>query len=154
MATEHVYKKRLTSNREYLETYRSKYVAGTFSAGIASATPTDCKEPILKERFLEISQRFYPFLSKKGGYVVYRPMLFLNDEEMGLVTGENSLPVLSTPCRYSQMRPKKVLGGHFRTFGYRFEHRQVLAIDREYLSIAHLQKTQEMTREEYLTRRF
>ena len=118
------------------------------------AASTDYAESFSHDRFLEISQRFYPFLSMKGGYSVYRPMLFLNVDEITLVCGENSLPLLETPCRYSMQRPKKALGGYFKRFGYQFEYSQVVAFAKEYLKIAELEEIQKISQEEYLTRRF
>jgi tRNA(Ile)-lysidine synthase TilS/MesJ len=118
------------------------------------ANGTDYSESYSRDRFLEISQRFYPFLSMKEGYSVYRPMLFLNVEEISSVCEENSLPVLGTPCRYSELRPKKVLGGYFRAFGYSFEYTQVLDFARKFLNIADLAEIQRMSQEEYLAHRF
>jgi tRNA(Ile)-lysidine synthase TilS/MesJ len=129
------------------------YALDRFVADKLSSS-TNYAESFSKDRFLEISQRFYPFLSMKGGYSVYRPMLFLNVEEITMVCGEISLPVLETPCRYSQQRPKKKLGGYFQTFGYQFEYGQVLAFAKEYLDIAELEEIENISPEEFLTRRF
>ena len=118
------------------------------------ATSTDYEESVSEDRLLEISQRFYPFLSMKGGYSVYRPMLFLNHEEIEFFCKEKALPVLDTPCRYSQRRPKKMLGQYFMRFGYQFEYAAVLAFAKEYIKIAGLEEIQKISQEEYLTRRF
>ncbi|MFW5715323.1 MAG: ATP-binding protein [bacterium] len=106
------------------------------------------------ERFLEISQRFYIFLSMPEGYSVYRPMLVLNADEIEFICEEKLLPILEVSCRYSLLRPKKVLGGFFEKFGYRFSYRQVFEFARTYLNIADLETIQSITREEYLTKRF
>ncbi len=71
-----------------------------------------------------------------------------------LVCGDNSLPILEIGCRYSQHRPKKMLGSYFQRFGYEFEYSQVLAFAKEYLKIAPPEEIQKTTQEEYLTRRF
>ncbi|MBT3274270.1 MAG: hypothetical protein HN368_14025 [Spirochaetales bacterium] len=120
----------------------------------ALASSTDYSESYSEDRFLEISQRFYPFLSMTGGYSIYRPMLFLNAEEISGVCAENSLPILDTPCRYSMLRPKKVLGGYFKQFGYQFGYGRVLDFAKKYLKIAELDDIQKMSQEEYLTKRF
>ena len=118
------------------------------------AASTDYAESFSEERLLEISQRFYPFLSMKEGYSVYRPMLFLNSEEIKFICEEKSLPVLDVGCRYSYKRPKKILGDYFERFGYQFDYRQVLAFAKEHIRIAELERIQKISREEYLTQRF
>lgn len=129
------------------------YALDRFAANELAAS-TDYLESYSDERFLEISQRFYPFLSMKGGYSVFRPMLCLNIEEIRTVCEEKLLPVLATPCRYSLERPKKVLGGYFLRFGYRFDYENVIEFARKFLKIAGLEQIQQMAQEEYLTQRF
>jgi len=118
------------------------------------AASTKHAESFSKERLLEISQRFYPFLLMKGGYSVYRPMLFLNREEIMLVCREKSLPILEIPCRYSHRRPKKILGDYFERFGYQFEYNDVLEFAKKHIEIAGIEEIQHIAPEEYLTRRF
>jgi len=122
--------------------------------GDALADSTTHPEVYSSERFLEISQRFYIHLNMPEGYSVYRPMLVLNADEIELICEEKSLPILDVTCRYSLMRPKKVLGGYFEKFGYRFSYRQVLEFARTYLDIADLETVQSITQDEYLTKRF
>ena len=90
----------------------------------------------------------------KGGYAVYRPMLCLNQDEIQIVCEEKSLPVLEIPCKYSLNRPKKMLGNYFQHFGYRFEYADILSFANEYIQIADLEEIQNISQEEYLTRRF
>lgn len=118
------------------------------------AASTSFAESFSKDRLLEISQRFYPFLSMTGGYSVYRPMLFLNQQEIELICKEKELPLLETSCRYSQRRPKKVLGEYFERFGYQFEYDSVLDFAKTYINIAGLDEIENISPEEYLTRRF
>ena len=118
------------------------------------AASTNYQESFSQDRFVEISQRFYPFLSMKGGYSVYRPMLFLNLEEIKEVCDKKMLPVLGIPCRYAQRRPKKMLGEYFMRFGYQFDYPGVLAFAQKYINIAGPEKIQSISQEEYLSRRF
>ena len=107
-----------------------------------------------RKRFLEVSQRFYPFLTMPEGYSVYRPMLFLNADEIVAICTENSLPLLGTTCRYSQKRPKKVLSGYFERFGFRFTYEGVADFAHRFLDIPERQEFERLSREEYLTERF
>ncbi|MBN1687202.1 MAG: hypothetical protein JW852_11135 [Spirochaetales bacterium] len=118
------------------------------------ASSTSYTESFSDDRLLEISQRFYPFLSMKEGYSVYRPMLFLNSQEIEQLCEEKSLPLLPIRCRYSHKRPKKLLGNYFESFGYQFEYERVLAFAKEHIKIAGLEEIQKISREEYLTKRF
>ena len=106
------------------------------------------------ERFLEISQRFYAFLKMPEGYSIYRPMLFLNANEIEAICAENSLPLLSTPCRYSKRRPKKVLGGYFERFGYQFTYEGVFEFAQKFIDIPERSEFERITQDEYLTKRF
>lgn len=112
-------------------------------------------EPGAKEdRFLEISQRFYAYLTMPEGYSVYRPMLVLNADEIESICEENSLPLLPVPCRYSQQRPKKVLGSYFERFGFSFTYDGVVEFARRFLGIPERKEIERTGRDEYLTKRF
>jgi tRNA(Ile)-lysidine synthase TilS/MesJ len=118
------------------------------------AVSTDYRESYSLARFKEISQRFYPFLTMPEGYSVYRPMLYTNLEQIARACEGFSLPVLATPCRYSEMRPKKLLGRYFRRFGYEFSYDGVLEFARTHLGISSVDDVQKVDQEEYLTERF
>ncbi len=108
------------------------------------------RESSSRERFLEVSQRFYPFFKMPGAYYVYRPMLFLNKDEIEDVLKEERIPVLDKPCKYSELRPKKVLSYYFEKFGYNFSYDNVIKFARERLNIPDISRFQEMSNKEFL----
>jgi len=106
------------------------------------------------ERFIEISQRFYPFISMREGYAVFRPMLCLNQKEIEHILEAEALPVLDTPCRYSQFRPKKVLANYFQTFDYQFSHKKIIEFAQKKIGISDISKIKHLSQKEYLSHRF
>lgn len=107
-----------------------------------------------EERFAEVAQRFYPFLTMPEGYSVYRPMLFLNQDEIEDVITEESIPVLDIPCKYTNSRPKKVLSGYFGEFGYRFSYERVIEFAEKRLNIPAISEFQKQSHKEYLSKNF
>ena len=123
---------------------------------VASELITDSrlKEAAGEERFAEVAQRFYPFLTMPEGYSVYRPMLFLNVDEIEDVIIKELIPVLDIPCKYTNSRPKKVLGGYFSEFGYRFSYERVMEFAKKRLNIPAISEFQKQSHKEYLSKNF
>ncbi len=112
------------------------------------------ENPVSAERFIEISQRFYPFISMREGYAVFRPMLCLNQKEIEHILEAEALPVLDTSCRYSQFRPKKVLGNYLQMFDYRFTYKKIIEFAQKEIGISDTSKIKYLSQKEYLSRRF
>ena len=106
------------------------------------------------ERFIEISQRFYPFISMKEGYAVFRPMLCLNQKEIEHILKTEALPALDTPCRYSQFRPKKILVNYFQMFDYQFSYKKIIEFAQKKIGIPDTSKIKYLSQKEYLSRHF
>ena len=105
------------------------------------------------ERFLEISQRFYPFLSMKGGYGVYRPMHFLNLEEIKGFLADSGVPPADSPCEFGARRPKKILGGYFEKFGLEFSYDRVMEFAKRHLPLIDKADVENIGRDEFLGKR-
>ena len=105
------------------------------------------------ERFLEISQRFYPFLSMKGGYGVYRPMHFLNQEEIKSFLADSGVPPADSPCEFGARRPKKILGGYFEKFGLEFSYDRVMEFAKRHLPLIDKADVENIGRDEFLGKR-
>lgn len=112
------------------------------------------ENPVSAERLIEISQRFYPFIPMKEGYAVFRPMLCLNQKEIEYILEAEALPVLDTPCRYSQFRPKKVLGNYFQTFDYQFSYKKIIEFAQKKIGILDTSKIKYLSQKEYLSNHF
>jgi tRNA(Ile)-lysidine synthase TilS/MesJ len=105
------------------------------------------------ERFLEISQRFFPCLEMKDGYTVYRPMHFLNQAEIRGFLEESGTPPPDAPCEFGGRRPKKILAGYFETFGLEFSYDRVMEFAKRHLPPADRADIEKLDREEFLGRR-
>jgi tRNA(Ile)-lysidine synthase TilS/MesJ len=112
------------------------------------------EDSVSAERFIEISQRFYPFISMKEGYAVFRPMLCLNQKEIEHILKAENLLALDKSCRYSQFRPKKVLENYFQMFDYQFSYKKIIEFAQKKIGISDISKIKHLSQEEYLSRRF
>jgi tRNA(Ile)-lysidine synthase TilS/MesJ len=117
------------------------------------ADPKDPGGPRNLERFLEISQRFYPCLEMKEGYSVYRPLHFLNQRNIKDLLAESETPPLDLPCEYAERRPKKVLAGYFERFGLEFSYENVMKFASKHLSIGEKAAFEGISKEEFLGKR-
>jgi tRNA(Ile)-lysidine synthase TilS/MesJ len=106
------------------------------------------------DRFLEISQRFYPYLEMKEGYAVYRPMHFLNQEEIRLLLRESGAPPEDAACQFAVNRPKKFLGKYFEKFGIEFSYEGVTAFAKKHLALEGKSFTENLDKEEFLGSRY
>lgn len=112
------------------------------------------ENPDSAERFIEISQRFYPFISMREGYAVFRPMLCLNQKEIEHILEAEALLTLNTSCQYSQFRPKKVLENYFQMFDYQFSYKKIIEFAQKKIGISDTSKIKYLSQKEYLSRRF
>jgi tRNA(Ile)-lysidine synthase TilS/MesJ len=105
-------------------------------------------------RFAEVGQRFYPLLKMKSGLTIYRPVLAYNTQEVVRIIRSASIPILSIPCRYAQLRPKRILETYFESMGLRFDCSQVLRFAESCLNLPSLEEIESMSDERFLTRTF
>ena len=105
------------------------------------------------ERFLEISQRFYPCLSMKEGYTVYRPMHFLNQEDIRGFLRDAGVPPQDSPCEFGTRRPKKILARYFEQFGLEFSYDRVMEFAKRHLPLGDKADVEKIDREEFLGKR-
>ncbi len=106
-----------------------------------------------RERFLEISQRFYPYLEMKEGYSVYRPLHFLNQEDIRNMLRETGLPPADIPCEFGERRPKKFLSKYFERFGLEFSYENVMKFAAAHLAIGEKAAFEGISKEEFLGKR-
>ena len=107
-----------------------------------------------RERYLEISQRFYPYLEMKEGYAVYRPMHFLNQEEIRLLLRESGATPEDSACQFAVNRPKKFLGKYFEKFGIEFTYDGVMEFARKHIALEAKAAVEAVDKEEFLGRRY
>jgi tRNA(Ile)-lysidine synthase TilS/MesJ len=105
-------------------------------------------------RFTETAQRFYPALKMKEGYMVFRPLLRYNRDDILQALGEENIPFLSTPCRYKEWRPKRVLEKYYKEMGIRFHYDRVLQFAQNALDLPEIALCQGTDKEGYFKKIF
>jgi len=106
------------------------------------------------KRFRETSQRFYPFLTMKEGYQIFRPLVKYNNDDILKVITQKNLPVLSIPCNFKDFRPKRILERYYEKMGLRFDYNQLMHFANESLNLPASSAFTAIEKEEYLTNIF
>jgi hypothetical protein len=106
------------------------------------------------ERFLETAQRFYPLLKMKEGYMVFRPLIKCNNNDILKTLEQKDIPTLSIPCKFKDFRPKRILENYYEKMGLRFEYDHVFDFVRSSLGLPDVSTYNSMEAEKYLARLF
>jgi tRNA(Ile)-lysidine synthase TilS/MesJ len=120
-------------------------LAGVFSRSHGGISPE------MEKRFMETSQRFYPFLSMKEGYSVFRPLVKYNGCDVLKTVEDESLPVIGVPCRFKDFRPKRILEKYYEKMGLRFEYDDVVSFARQTMGLRDSSAYTKMDKEDYLS---
>jgi tRNA(Ile)-lysidine synthase TilS/MesJ len=106
------------------------------------------------KRFKETSQRFYPFLTMKEGYQIFRPLVKYNNDDILKVITQKNLPILSKPCNYKDFRPKRILEKYYEKMGLRFDYNQLMHFAKKSLNLPNMSSFTAIGKEDYLTNIF
>ena len=106
------------------------------------------------KRFRETSQRFYPFLTMKEGYQIFRPLVKYNNDDIRKVIIRKNLPILSIPCNFKDFRPKRILEKYFEKMGLRFDYHQLMRFAKKSLNLPDMSSFTAIVKEDYLTNIF
>lgn len=88
------------------------------------------------------------------GFAVYRPMHFLNQEDIRLLRDETGAPPADSACEYSERRPKKYLAKYFEKFSLEFSYDRVMDFAYTHLGLAGRESVENINRDEFLGKRF
>lgn len=102
------------------------------------------------KRFMETSQRFYPLIKMKEGYMVFRPLIKYNQNDILKNIEQAGVPFLSIPCRFRDFRPKRILEKYYEKTGLRFEYNRVFGFARRSLNLPDISAYTSIEKEEYL----
>jgi len=105
-------------------------------------------------RFVETAQRFYPVLKMKEGYMVFRPLLRYNRDDIVRALERKNIPILSTPCQYKDFRPKRLLEGYYEKMGARFDYDRVLEFAKKSLNLPDISSYEATDKEAYFKKIF
>lgn len=132
-----------------LVSYASEYLlAGVFTKADGGSSQE------LQKRFVEIAQRFYPFLEMKEGYSVFRPLLRYNGCDVLKSVAEEGIPILGAPCAYKDFRPKRILERYYEKMGLRFDYDEVFRFAKQTMGLGDTSAYMGMDKEQYLTKVF
>lgn len=97
----------------------------TFNYSLSDESPS-LRHKSIEERFFETAQRFYPFLKFKSGFAVFKPLIRYNDQDILKVISDEDIPLLSTPCRFQDYRPKRLFSRYYERMNIKFDFEKVL----------------------------
>ncbi len=102
------------------------------------------------KRFKETAQRFYPLLTMKEGYQVFRPLIKYNNDDILKVITQKNLPTLSIPCKFKDFRPKRILEKYYEKMGLRFDYNQLIDFAVKALNLPSISSFTSIEKEDYL----
>jgi len=108
----------------------------------------------LQSRFVEISQRFYPFLHMKEGYSVFRPLLRYNGCDVLKTVEKENIPILNIPCRFKDSRPKRILERYYDKMKLSFDYDEVFKFAKQTMGLVDPSEYRNMDKERYLKKVF
>jgi len=106
---------------------------------------------IIKDRFVQTSQRFYPFLIMKEGYSIYKPLLKYNDPEITSIVQEKKIPLSSVECKYKSYRPKRLFSDCYKQMNLLFDYDKVLSFAKESLHLHDIAYYNNFTKDEFIS---
>lgn len=106
------------------------------------------------ERFKETAQRFFPVLRLKEGYKIFRPLVTINDTDIQNHLDRQRIPVLTAECKFSRLRPKRILEDYYKTAGFQFDYAKLIDFMEKSLNMPSALSYQFIGREEYLGKLF
>jgi tRNA(Ile)-lysidine synthase TilS/MesJ len=102
------------------------------------------------KRFKETAQRFYPLLTMKEGYQVFRPLIKYNNDDILKVISQENLPTLSIPCKFKEFRPKRILEKYYEKMNLHFSYNQLIDFAINSLGLPSISSYTSMEKEDYL----
>ncbi len=111
-------------------------------------------EPERKKRFLETAQRYYPLITMKEGYTIFRPIIKFNGFDIMNKIEQEGIPILSIPCKHKGFSPKRIFESYYEQMSLRFDYDRVFDFVKFTLDLPELSGFTGIGKEEYLGRVF
>ncbi len=103
-----------------------------------------------EDRFLEISQRFYPLLELNNGLTVFKPLIRYNDPDIAALVEDRNIPLTREACRFKSYRPKRLLAEYYGLFGLNFTYDDVYAFARKAFDLPEIEFFQQVALKDYV----
>ncbi|RPI78860.1 MAG: hypothetical protein EHM45_05010 [Desulfobacteraceae bacterium] len=104
----------------------------------------------LQDRFVQTSQRFYPYLVMKEGYSIFKPLLKYNDPEIVKFVQEKQIPLSIVECKYKSYRPKRLFADCYKQMNLFFDYDKVLSFARDALHLHDMERYRHYSKEEFI----
>jgi tRNA(Ile)-lysidine synthase TilS/MesJ len=102
------------------------------------------------ERFIETSQRFYPFIKLNDGFSIFKPLIYYNDQEIRSFITEKNIPICTMQCEHHNYRPKRVFAKYYQQVDLHFDYQKVLQFAENVLNLPDISFFEEIDMKEYL----
>jgi tRNA(Ile)-lysidine synthase TilS/MesJ len=102
------------------------------------------------ERFIETSQRFYPFIKLNEGFSIFKPLIYYNDQEIMSFLTEKNIPTCTMQCKHHNYRPKRVFAKYYQQVDLHFNYQKVLQFAENVLNLPDISFFEEIDMKEYL----
>ena len=102
-------------------------------------------------RLKETSQRFYPFLTMKEGYQIFRPLIKYNNDDILKVIFQKDLPILKIPCNFKDFRPKRILEKYYEKMGLCFDYNELMHFTKKSINLPDISSFANIKKEDYFT---
>jgi len=106
------------------------------------------------KRFRETAQRFFPLVTMKEGYSIFRPLIRYNNEAILGRISEKKMPILSISCDFKEYRPKRILQNYYEKMELDFNYDQVFEFAKKSLNLPDISSYTAIKKEEYLRQVF
>jgi tRNA(Ile)-lysidine synthase TilS/MesJ len=103
-----------------------------------------------EDRFLEISQRFYPLLKLDNGLMIFKPLIQYNDSDIAAAAEKINIPMALEPCRFKFYRPKRLLADYYNLFGLNFNYNDVFKFAKTAFNLPEKQFFQKLELKSYV----
>jgi tRNA(Ile)-lysidine synthase TilS/MesJ len=104
----------------------------------------------MSKRFIETSQRFYPILTMREGYTLFRPLVRYDSKTIRNKIKKLGIPILSTPCEFKDYRPKRVLEKYYDKMVVDFDYDKVFQFAKECLNLPETSFYSSIEKDRYL----
>jgi hypothetical protein len=107
-----------------------------------------------KRRLLETAQRFYPLLKMDEGYTVFRPLIKVNTNDIVQQIEKIGIPILSTPCKFQEFRPKRHLMKYYEKMDMYFDYERTLHFAQKLPDFPEIKSYAAMDKQKYFSNVF
>ncbi len=102
------------------------------------------------ERFIETSQRFYPFIKLNDGFSIFKPLIYYNDQEIRNFVTVKNIPTCTMQCEHHNYRPKRVFAKYYQQVDLHFDYQKVLQFAENVLNLPDISFFEEIDMKKYL----